>query len=61
MTDKKTDSPEEKKQMTRRRLLKLGAYAIPAITTIVALSDESLGAAPQRCTPKCPPATCNVT
>ncbi len=61
MTDKKTDSPEEKKQMTRRRLLKLGAYAIPAITTIVALSDEASGAAPQRCTPKCNPNTCPVT
>ncbi len=61
MTDKKTDSPEEKKQMTRRRLLKLGAYAIPAITTIVALSDEALGGAPQRCNPKCGPASCNVT
>ncbi len=61
MTDKKTDSPEEKKQMTRRRLLKLGAYAIPAITTIVALSDEALGAQPQRCTPKCNPGQCSVT
>jgi hypothetical protein len=63
MPDKKTDSPEEKKQMTRRRLLKLGVYAIPAVTTIVALSDEALGQCgpPQRCTPKCGPANCVVT
>ncbi len=63
MPDKKTDSTEEQKRMTRRRLLKLGVYAIPAVTTIVALSDEALGqcAPPQRCTPKCNPANCNVT
>ncbi len=61
MPDKKTESPEEKKKMTRRRLLKLGVYAIPAITTIAALSDEALGAPPQRCTPKCNPANCVVT
>ncbi len=61
MPDKKTDSPEEKKQMTRRRLLKLGVYAIPAVTTIVALSDEALGGGPARCSPKCGPSSCVVT
>ncbi len=63
MPDKKTDSAEEQKQMTRRRLLKLGVYAIPAVTTIVALSDEALGTCgpPQRCNPKCNPASCQVT
>jgi hypothetical protein len=61
MPDKKTDSPEEKKQMTRRRLLKLGVYAIPMVTTIVALSDEALGGAPARCSPKCGPSNCAVT
>ncbi len=63
MPDKKTDSPEEQKQMTRRRLLKLGVYAIPEVTTIVALSDEALGGCgpPQRCSPKCGPTNCQVT
>jgi hypothetical protein len=64
MTDKKTDSPEEQRRMTRRRLLKLGAYAIPVVTTIVALSDEAFGGCGPpgtRCTPKCPPQDCAVT
>jgi hypothetical protein len=50
MPEESTDSPEEQKRKTRRRLLKLGVYAIPAITTIVALTDEAL--AQQRCPPK---------
>jgi hypothetical protein len=52
MQDKQTDSPEELKRKTRRRLLKLGVYAIPAVTTIVALSDKVM-AAP--CNPDCTP------
>ncbi len=59
MTDKKTDSAEEQKRKTRRRLLKLGIYAIPAITTIIALSDEA-HAGPM-CFPKCKPSHCAVT
>ncbi len=50
MPEESTDSPEEQKRKTRRRLLKLGVYAIPAITTIVALADDAL--AQTRCTPK---------
>ncbi len=59
MQDKQTDSPEEQKRKTRRRLLKLGVYAIPIVTTIIALSDEAHAA--KRCTPKCQPANCTVT
>lgn len=43
MSKEPTDSLEEQRQKTRRRLLKLGAYSIPIITTIVA-SGEALGA-----------------
>ncbi len=50
MPEESTDSPEELKRRTRRRLLKLGVYAIPAITTIVALADDAL--AQTRCVPK---------
>ena len=53
MPEEPTDSPEEQKRMTRRRLLKLGAYTIPIVTTIVVLSDEAL--AVRRCLPKCQP------
>ncbi len=49
MPDKTSDSPEEQKRKIRRRLLKLGVYSIPIITTIVALTDEALAV------PKCPP------
>ncbi len=52
MPDKQTDSPEEQKRKTRRRLLKLGVYAIPAVTTIVALSDNAMGT---YCGPDCMP------
>ncbi len=57
MPEESTDSPEEQKRMTRRRLLKLGAYTIPIVTTIVVLSDEALAA--RRCLPKCQPSNCN--
>ncbi len=50
MPEESTDSPEELKRRTRRRLLKLGVYAIPVVTTIVALTDDAL--AQVRCTPK---------
>ncbi|MFQ5964094.1 MAG: hypothetical protein ACE5KZ_07410 [Candidatus Scalinduaceae bacterium] len=56
MLDKQSDSPEEQKRMTRRRLLKLGVYTIPIVTTIIALSDEAHAA--KRCLPKCNPAQC---
>ena|GEM_PF-6082791 len=41
MSKEPTDGLEEQRQRTRRRLLKLGAYSIPIITTIVA-SGEAL-------------------
>ncbi len=50
MSEESTESAEEQKRRIRRKLLKLGAYAIPAITTIVALTDDAL--AQQRCSPK---------
>ncbi len=50
MPEESTDSPEEQKRKTRRRLLKLGVYAIPVVTTIVALTDDAL--AQTRCSPK---------
>ncbi len=53
MPDKKTDSPEEQRRMTRRRLLKLGAYAIPLVTSIVVFNDEVMG---KKCNPSCNPA-----
>ncbi len=52
MPDKSTDSPEKQKRMTRRRLLKLGAYTIPAIASIVVFSDEIKA---KGCGPNCPP------
>ncbi len=50
MPDKTSDSPEEQKRKTRRRLLKLGVYSIPIVTTIVALADDAW--AVPRCSPK---------
>ena len=52
MPDKKNDSPEEQRRMTRRRLLKVGVYAIPVVTTIVALSGEAFACGPPQCVPK---------
>ncbi len=54
MPDEPNDSPEEQKRKIRRRLLKLGVYAIPVVTTIVNLSD-SVMAGKGGCTPECPP------
>ncbi len=59
MSEESKDSPDEQKRQTRRRLLKLGIYAIPAITTIIALSDEAHAA--KRCSPKCGPGNCAVS
>ncbi len=53
MSEESTDSPEEQRRMTRRRLMKLGAYTIPIVTSIVVFNDEILG---KTCHPSCGPA-----
>ena len=39
MPKEPTENLEEQRQKTRRRLLKLGVYSIPIITTIVASGE----------------------
>lgn len=48
MSKEPTDGLEEQRQRTRRRLLKLGAYSIPIITTIVASGEAPAGCLPAR-------------
>ncbi len=43
---------EERRQKTRRRLLKLGAYSIPIITTLVASHEALAVCGPIKCPPK---------
>lgn len=52
MSKEPTDSLEEQRQKTRRRLLKLGAYSIPIITTLVASREALATSAATRCVPK---------
>ena len=52
MPKEPADSPEERRQKTRRRLLKLGVYTIPIITTLVASSEALAQCGPRRCKPK---------
>lgn len=55
--EEKELSPEEWRRKVRRRLLKIGVYSIPIITTFVA--SEALAA--KQCQPKCAPANCTVS
>ena len=52
MSKEPTDNLEEQRQKTRRRLLKLGAYSIPIITTLVASREALAVCGPVRCPPK---------
>ncbi|HLA38074.1 MAG TPA: hypothetical protein VJZ02_06385 [Candidatus Brocadiales bacterium] len=61
MSKEPTNPPqadEGQRQKTRRGLLKLGAYSIPIITTIVASGEALAICSPRKCKPKngaCPP------
>jgi hypothetical protein len=58
MPEKSNGKSEERKAKARRRLLKLGLYSIPIITTIVASSDAvKAGCGPAN--PCAPSAGCN--
>ena len=52
MSKEPTDNLEEQRQKTRRRLLKLGAYSIPIITTLVASREALAVCGPVLCPPK---------
>ncbi|HHT9117933.1 MAG TPA: hypothetical protein ACFYD1_04805 [Candidatus Hypogeohydataceae bacterium YC38] len=55
MSKEPTNPPqadEERRQKTRRRLLKLGAYSLPIITTLVASREALATCTPKFCVPK---------
>ena len=48
---KKESTPEEQRLKSRRRLMKLAAYSIPAIATILATEETYAATKPKKKTP----------
>lgn len=49
MSKEPTDNLEEQRQKTRRRLLKIGVYSIPVVTTLVASREALATCGPLKC------------